>query len=81
MPSADMVKLCDIKIMKKLGGTVDDTELVKGLNFVKEIHTTRGPTYMEKTKDCCPPIPYFVAQTDNEQRILWSVITLKWKGF
>ncbi|GKB66330.1 T-complex protein 1 subunit delta, partial [Tanacetum coccineum] len=32
----DLVDLRDVKIVKKLGGTVDDTELVKGLVFDKK---------------------------------------------
>ncbi|KAA8524688.1 hypothetical protein F0562_011111 [Nyssa sinensis] len=32
----DLVDLRDVKIVKKLGGTVDDTELVKGLIFDKK---------------------------------------------
>ncbi|KAL0429521.1 UNVERIFIED_CONTAM: T-complex protein 1 subunit delta [Sesamum radiatum] len=33
----DLVDLKDIKIVKKLGGTVDDTELIKGLVFDKKM--------------------------------------------
>lgn len=33
----DLVDLRDIKIVKKLGGTVDDTKLVKGLVNCEEI--------------------------------------------
>ncbi|KAL6136476.1 hypothetical protein ACLB2K_061771 [Fragaria x ananassa] len=41
----------DIKIVKKLGGTVDDTETVKGLVFDKKTsHAAGGPTRMEKAK-------------------------------
>ncbi|KAG4118280.1 hypothetical protein ERO13_D11G005200v2 [Gossypium hirsutum] len=47
----DMVDLRDIKIVKKLGGTVDDTELVKGLVFDKKAsHAAGGPTRMENAK-------------------------------
>ncbi|KAL5137969.1 Serine/threonine-protein kinase SAPK10 [Glycine soja] len=47
----DMVDLRDVKIMKKLSGTVDDTELVKGLVFDKKVsHAAGGPTRMENAK-------------------------------
>ncbi|KAG5129208.1 hypothetical protein JHK84_035605 [Glycine max] len=47
----DMVDLCDVKIVKKRGGIVDDTELVKGLVFDKKVsHAARGPTRMENAK-------------------------------
>ena len=37
--------------MKKLGGTVDDTELVKGLVFDNKVsHTFGGLTHMENAK-------------------------------
>ncbi|KAL6135626.1 hypothetical protein ACLB2K_067853 [Fragaria x ananassa] len=47
----EIVDLRDIKIVKKLGGTVDDTETVKGLVFDKKTsHDAGGPTRMEKAK-------------------------------
>jgi T-complex protein 1 subunit delta len=48
----EMVDLRDVKIVKKLGGTVDDTELVnKGLVFdMKVSHAAGGPTRMENAK-------------------------------
>ena len=42
------VNLKDIKIIKKLGGTVDDTELVDGMVF--EQKAANGPKSMEKAK-------------------------------
>ncbi|KAL0380130.1 UNVERIFIED_CONTAM: T-complex protein 1 subunit delta [Sesamum angustifolium] len=45
----DLVDLKDIKIVKKLGGTVDDTELIKGLVFDKKVsHAAGGPTRMDR---------------------------------
>ncbi|KAL5072866.1 hypothetical protein RYX36_011850 [Vicia faba] len=42
----NMVDLRDVNIVKKLGGTVDDTELVKGLVFDKKVsHAAGGPTH------------------------------------
>ncbi|KAK4381218.1 T-complex protein 1 subunit delta [Sesamum angolense] len=47
----DLVDLKDIKIVKKLGGTVDDTELIKGLVFDKKVsHAAGGPTRVENAK-------------------------------
>ena len=39
------VDLRDIKVVKKLGGTIDDTELVEGLVFVnqKATQSSGGP--------------------------------------
>ena len=47
----DNVNIKDIRVVKKVGGTIDDTELVDGLvlnqNVVK---SAGGPTRMEKAK-------------------------------
>jgi len=45
------VDLNDIKIVKKLGGTVEDTQLIKGLVFTQKISTTAGgPTRIQNAK-------------------------------
>merc|ERR1712037_1081239 len=44
------VNLKDIKIIKKLGGTVDDTELVDGMVFEQKEANINGPKRMEKAK-------------------------------
>lgn len=48
---ADNVNIKDVRVVKKVGGTIDDTELVDGLvlnqNVVK---SAGGPTRMEKAK-------------------------------
>lgn len=48
---ADNVNIKDIRVVKKVGGTIDDTELVDGLvlnqNVVK---SAGGPTRVEKAK-------------------------------
>lgn len=48
---ADNVNVKDIRVVKKVGGTIDDTELVDGLvlnqNVVK---SAGGPTRVEKAK-------------------------------
>merc|ERR1712179_883936 len=44
------VNLKDIKIIKKLGGTVDDTELVDGMVFEQKAANINGPKKCEKAK-------------------------------
>ena len=45
------VDLRDIAVVKKLGGTIDDTELVKGLVFTqKASHAAGGPTKVANAK-------------------------------
>jgi len=49
--TADNVDLNDIKIVKKLGGTIDDTELVDGLVFSHgAAQTAGGPSRIENAK-------------------------------
>jgi len=51
-PDDDNVDLRDIKVSKKLGGTVDDTELVNGLVFTHNhaSHAAGGPTRINTPK-------------------------------
>jgi len=50
-PNASNVDLRDIAVVKKLGGTIDDTELVKGLVFTqKATHAAGGPTKVVNAK-------------------------------
>ncbi|KYN26825.1 PREDICTED: T-complex protein 1 subunit delta [Trachymyrmex cornetzi] len=44
------VDLNDIKVIKKLGGTVEDTELVDGLIFTQKSCNVNGPRRVEKAK-------------------------------
>jgi T-complex protein 1 subunit delta len=45
------VDLDDIKIVKKLGGTIEDTQLVEGVLFEKGAsHTAGGPTFIQNAK-------------------------------
>mmetsp|Transcript_18935 Transcript_18935/g.34304 ORF Transcript_18935/g.34304 Transcript_18935/m.34304 type:complete len:526 (+) Transcript_18935:63-1640(+) len=49
--TATNVDLNDIKIVKQIGGTIDDTELVNGLVFDKGAKKTAGgPTHVENAK-------------------------------
>ncbi|XP_074274793.1 T-complex protein 1 subunit delta [Silene latifolia] len=72
----DMVDLRDIKIVKRLGGTVDDTELVKGLVFDKKVsHSAGGPTRMENAKIGVIQFQISPPKTDIEQSIVVSDYT------
>ena len=47
----ELLDLRDIRLIKKLGGTVDDTELVRGLIFDKKAsHAAGGPSRIENAK-------------------------------
>ncbi|KAK6127689.1 hypothetical protein DH2020_038563 [Rehmannia glutinosa] len=69
----DLVDLKDIRIVKKLGGTVDDTELVKGLVFDKKVsHAAGGPTRVENAKIGVIQFQISPPKTDIEQSIVVS---------
>ena len=72
----DLVDLRDIKIVKKLGGTVDDTELVKGLVFDKKVsHSAGGPSRVENAKIGVIQFQISPPKTDIEQSIVVSDYT------
>ncbi|XP_033120989.1 T-complex protein 1 subunit delta-like [Anneissia japonica] len=48
--TATNVDLNDVKIIQKLGGTIEDTELVDGLVFTQRPSGTGGPSKVEKAK-------------------------------
>ncbi|CAE6424180.1 unnamed protein product [Rhizoctonia solani] len=50
-PTSSNVDLRDIRIVKKVGGTIEDTELVEGVVLNQNVITTAGgPTRVEKAK-------------------------------
>ncbi|KAF8077861.1 T-complex protein 1 [Lyophyllum atratum] len=50
-PSSSNVDLRDIRVVKKVGGTIEDTELVDGVVLKQNVVTSAGgPTRMEKAK-------------------------------
>ncbi|KAM7279959.1 hypothetical protein ACFE04_007093 [Oxalis oulophora] len=71
--SDQIVHLLDIKIVKKLGGTDDDIELLKGLIFVS--HAAGGPTRMENAKIAVIQFQISPPKTDIEQSIVVSDYT------
>jgi len=49
--TANNVDLKDIRVIKKLGGTIDDTEFVNGIVFTQKVaHNSGGPTRVENAK-------------------------------
>ncbi|KAH7291545.1 hypothetical protein KP509_29G021200 [Ceratopteris richardii] len=67
------IDLRDIKIIKKLGGTVDDTEMVKGLVFDKKAsHAAGGPTRVEGAKIAVIQFQISPPKTDIEQNVIVS---------
>merc|ERR1711988_583350 len=71
--SSTNVDLRDIAVVKKLGGTIDDTELVKGLVFTqKASHTAGGPTKVANAKIGLIQFCLSAPKTDIEQNIVVS---------
>uniref|UniRef100_A0A804LCE2 T-complex protein 1 subunit delta n=1 Tax=Zea mays TaxID=4577 RepID=A0A804LCE2_MAIZE len=69
----DLLDLRDIRIVKKLGGTVDDTELIPGLIFDKKAsHAAGGPTRMENAKIAVIQFQISPPKTDIEQSVIVS---------
>jgi T-complex protein 1 subunit delta len=67
--TASNVDLKDIRVVKKVGGTIDVTELVNGLVLTQNVvKSAGGPTRMEKAKigliqfQLSPPKPDVSAQ-------------------
>ncbi|KAJ3692406.1 hypothetical protein LUZ60_012756 [Juncus effusus] len=68
-----LVDLRDIKLLKKLGGTIDDTELVKGLVFDRKAsHVAGGPTRIENAKIAVIQFQISPPKTDIEQSVIVS---------
>lgn len=50
-PTSSNVDLRDIRMVKKVGGTIDDTELIEGLALNQPVmNNAGGPTRIEKAK-------------------------------
>merc|ERR1719440_459973 len=72
-PSSTNVDLRDIAVVKKLGGTIDDTELVKGLVFTqKASHAAGGPTKVANAKIGLIQFCLSAPKTDIEQNVVVS---------
>jgi len=65
--------LKDIKIVTKLGGTVDDSELVEGMVFDhKAAKTAGGPTRVENAKVALIQFCISPPKTDLENNVIIS---------
>jgi len=66
------VDLRDIKIVKKLGGTIEDTEMVEGLVFAhnKPSHSAGGPTRIKDPKIALVQFCLSAPKTDIENSIV-----------
>merc|ERR1712112_357532 len=69
------VDLKDIKIFKKLGGTVDDSEMVQGVIFDKKSAGSGGVTRVEKAKIGLIQFCLSPPKTDMDNNIIVSVYT------
>ena len=69
--TADNVDLRDIRIVKKVGGTIDDTELVEGLALTQSvIKSAGGPTRIEKAKIALIQFQLSPPKPDMENQIV-----------
>lgn len=65
------VDLADVKIVKQIGGTMDDTELVKGLVLEKGVkHTAGGPTRIENAKIALIQFCLSAPKTDMDNNVV-----------
>ncbi|XP_013776320.1 T-complex protein 1 subunit delta-like [Limulus polyphemus] len=69
------VDLRDIKIIKKLGGTVDDTELIEGLVFAQKTSGAGGPNKIEKAKIGLIQFCISPPKTDMDNQVIVSDYT------
>jgi len=71
--TATNVDLRDIKIIKKLGGTVEDTQMVDGLVFTQKIaHAAGGPTRVQNAKIGLIQFCLSPPKTNIEQTVIIS---------
>merc|ERR1711879_1090924 len=73
--TAKNVDLNDIKIVKKLGGTIDDTELIEGLVFNSRASMAGGPAKVEKAKIGFIQFCISPPKTDMENQVIVSDYT------
>lgn len=75
-PAVDTnVDLRDVKIIKKLGGTVEDTQLVDGLVFTQKTAGTGGPHRVEKAKIGLIQFCISPPKTDMDNQVIVSDYT------
>lgn len=75
-PTTDTnVDLRDIKVIKKLGGTVEDAELIDGLVFSQKSAGTGAPTRVEKAKIGLIQFCISPPKTDMDNQVIVSDYT------
>jgi T-complex protein 1 subunit delta len=71
--TATNVDLNDVKIVKQVGGTIDDTELVSGLVLEKGAkHSAGGPSKIENAKIALIQFCLSAPKTDMENNVVVS---------
>lgn len=71
--TATNVDLNDVKIVKQVGGTMDDTELVRGLVLERGVkHTAGGPSKIENAKIALIQFCLSAPKTDMENNVVIS---------
>ena len=70
--TADNVDLRNVLVSKKLGGTIDESELIEGLCFVdkKASHLAGGPTRVENAKIALVQFPISAPKSDLESSVV-----------
>ncbi|XP_044749354.1 T-complex protein 1 subunit delta [Coccinella septempunctata] len=66
------VNLSDIKVIKQLGGTIDDTELLDGLVFPQRVANVNGPKRVEKAKIGLIQFCISPPKTDMDHKVIVS---------
>lgn len=66
------VNLSDIKVLKQLGGTVEDTELVEGIVFPQRAANINGPKRIEKAKIGFIQFCISAPKTDMDHNVIVS---------
>lgn len=70
--TANNVDLADIKIIKQIGGTVEDTELIHGMVFMQKTSGAGGPNKVEKAKIGLIQFCVSPPKTDMDNQVILS---------
>ena len=69
--TANNVDLKDIRVIKKVGGTIDDTELINGVVLTQNVvKSANGPNRMEKAKIGLIQFQLSAPKTDMENQVV-----------
>lgn len=71
-PGCPSVDLSDIKVIKALGGTTEDTELVEGIVFPQKAANINGPKRIEKAKIGLIQFCISAPKTDMDHNVIVS---------